>query len=76
MIDPGVIQINRRLKMPMKRCLATTDRAQFWAFESSVNVADSLTVTHGKYRSSRLGNRNPDSRQQSRMGVAIGVFHY
>ena len=29
MIHPGVIQINRRLKMPMKRCLATTDRAPF-----------------------------------------------
>jgi|HubBroStandDraft_1064217.scaffolds.fasta_scaffold1527415_1 hypothetical protein len=48
MIHPGVIQINRRLKMPMKRYLATTDIAQFLAIESSVNVADLLTVTHGK----------------------------
>jgi hypothetical protein len=52
MIRRGVIQINRRLKIAMKRCLATTDRARFQAFESSVNVADSPTVMHGKYRKS------------------------
>ena len=50
MIHTRAIRINCGQKMAMKRRSATTDRAQFWVFENSLNAADSPTVMHGKYR--------------------------